>query len=318
MRVSHSKTILVAAPASSANLGPGFDLFAVALAKPEDRLRVEVRPSQTLRISIRVEGDADLPSGVSRNVASAVAQAIARAKRIRANISMTLYKRVRTGVGLGSSAASAVASTVAMNRLFDLRLKDTEAVGFSGEGERVATGALHYDNVSAALLGGFVIVGRGGEKPVRFRAPRSLELCVVTPEVSLPSRKTEFARSLLPREVALDALVDNVSWAAHFVSGLALADIDMIGNGMHDRVVEQARKTMVPGHDLVRGKAIRAGAAGVCISGAGPSMLALVDSAKVRSQAVLKAMISGFRASNVRSDGFVTRVGNGVRIIGNR
>jgi homoserine kinase len=157
-----SRSILVEAPASSANLGPGFDVFALALQRPSDRLRLDVKQSEKLLVRLKVVGGEGLPSKVSQNVASAVAQAIGRTKGIRANLSITLYKGVRPGVGLGSSAASAVAATVAMDRLFNLSLEEEEAIRFSGEGERVATGSRHYDNASASLLGGFVVVGKGG------------------------------------------------------------------------------------------------------------------------------------------------------------
>ncbi len=266
-------------------------------------------------MSLKVVGEKGLPSTVSENVASGVALAVGRAKGIRANLSITLYKRVRPGIGLGSSAASSVAAMLAMDKLFNLRLENAEAIRFSGEGERVATGTRHYDNVTASLLGGFVVVGKGGEKPVSFRAPSSLKLCLVTPELSLPIRKTEFARSILPRHIPLRDMVHNVSMASHILSGFAIGDTKMIGYGMNDRVVEQVRKTMIPGYDLVRERALHAGAAGVCISGAGPSVLAVVDSGEARPQDVLSAMISGFKAVRVRSTGFVTRVGEGARVV---
>ncbi len=315
MLTKSRKSILVEAPASSANLGPGFDVFAIALQRPSDRLKLSIIPSKRLLVSLKVVGGKGLPSKVSENVAGGVALAVGRAKAIKANLSITLYKRVRPGVGLGSSAASAVAAVLAMDKLFDLRLEDAEAIRFSGEGERMAAGTRHYDNVTASLLGGFIVVGKGGENAVRFRAPSSLKLCLATPELNLPIRKTEFARSMLPRDVSLSDMVHNVSMASHILSGFAIGDTKMIGYGMSDLVVEKVRKTLVPGYDLVRERALRAGAAGVCISGAGPSMLAVVDSGKTRPKDVLSAMISGFRAARVRSTGFVTRVGEGARVV---
>jgi homoserine kinase len=278
-------------------------------------LRLDAKPSGRLVVSLKVVGDEGLPSKVSQNVASAVAQAIGRAKGIRADLSITLYKGVRPGVGLGSSAASAVAATVAMDSVFNLSLEEEEAIRFSGEGERVATGSRHYDNASASLLGGFVVVGKGGENPVSFPPPRSLKLCLATPDLKLPVRKTEFARSLLPKEVSLRDMVHNVAMASHILSGFAIGDTKRIGYGMNDRVVEQARKVLVPGYDLVREGALEAGAAGVCISGAGPTMLAAVDSGKARPKNILAAMISGFKTAGVRSTGFVTNVGEGARVV---
>jgi homoserine kinase len=110
-------------------------------------------------------------------------------------------------------------------------------------------------------------------------------------------------------------MVHNVAMASHILSGFAIGDTKRIGYGMNDRVVEQARKVLVPGYDLVRERALEAGAAGVCISGAGPTMLAAVDSGKAHPKNILAAMISGFKTAGVRSTGFVTNVGGGAKVV---
>jgi homoserine kinase len=99
------------------------------------------------------------------------------------------------------------------------------------------------------------------------------------------------------------------------VSGFAKKDIKLIGKGMNDKAVEQARKPMVPGYDLVRSRALAAGAEGVCISGAGPSMLAVVDKRLSQPKRVLEAMQTAFRQEGVKSSGYVTRVGKGARVV---
>ena len=111
------------------------------------------------------------------------------------------------------------------------------------------------------------------------------------------------------------ANVANVANASLMVSGFAKKDIKLIGKGMNDKVVEQARKAMIPGFDWVRSKAIDAGAEGVCISGAGPSMLAVSDSRRTQPKKVLEAMLSAFRQEGVKSSGYVTRVGKGARVV---
>lgn len=313
--------IRVEAPASSANLGPGFDVFALALDRPRDsvRLRIDGR-SRAGRAAVRMVkvSGLDVPRSEAENGACIVCQEMASELGIKREITVELDKRVPIGVGMGSSGASAAAAAVAMNELLGLGLTPDELVFYAGKGEAVTSGSPHYDNVSASILGGFVVTRAGrGERPasVRFDAPPGLALCVATPVVKLPRRKTEYARSLLPESVPLDVLVSNVANAALMVSGFAKKDIKLIGGGMTDKAVEQARKSMIPGYDDVRSKALAAGAAGVCISGAGPSMLALADRRRSNPEKVLGAMLGAFRKEGVESSGYVTRVGRGARVV---
>src|SRR5712692_3287446 len=144
----------VEAPASSANLGAGFDVFALALDRPKDRLTLE-RTSNDIRLSIN---GAKLSISPQANVAWAVTRAIMTREKIRGGVLLKLRKGVPIGVGLGSSAASSAAAVVGMNALFDLRLPNKRLIEYAGVGERVASGAAHYDNVTASLFGGFVMV----------------------------------------------------------------------------------------------------------------------------------------------------------------
>jgi homoserine kinase len=135
-----------------------------------------------------------------------------------------------------------------MNSEFGLNLGPTELVEFAGLGEKASAGAVHYDNVTASLFGGFVIAPRKERvRPLSLQAPEALRLCLVTPKVALPANKTEYARSLVPRSVPLVSTVRNVSMAAALVAGLAKADIGLIGYSMEDAIVEPARKRMIPG-----------------------------------------------------------------------
>jgi len=260
----------------------------------------------------------DVPKSEAENGACVVCLAMAKQLVVKKEIIVELDKRVPIGLGMGSSGASAAAAAVAMNELLGLGLSSDELIFYAGKGEGVTSGFPHYDNVAASILGGFVVV-RGGasRKPtaVKFDPPAGLSVCVATPVVSLPSRKTEYARSLLPKSVPLETLVANVANASLMVSGFAKKDIKLIGKGMTDKAVEQARKQMIPGYDLVRSRAIAAGADGVCISGAGPSMLAIADKRLTQPKKVLEAMIAAFGKEGVKSSGYVTRIGKGARVV---
>jgi homoserine kinase len=313
--------IRVEAPASSANLGPGFDVFALALDSPRDSVRLRLRSGSGGRApSIKMAGvtGLEVPKMEAENGACVVCLEMAKQFGVKKEIFVELEKRVPIGLGMGSSGASAAAAAVAMNEVLGLGLSSDELIFYAGKGEAVTSGSPHYDNVSASILGGFVVVrGGAGERPtaVRFDSPSGLAVCVATPVVNLPRRKTEYARSLLPESVPLETLVSNVANASLMVSGFAKKDIKLIGKGMTDRAVEQARKSMIPGYDRVRSRAIDAGAAGVCISGAGPSMLAMVDKRKSGSEKVLEAMLAAFGQEGVKSSGYVTRIGRGARVV---
>jgi homoserine kinase len=304
--------VTVEAPASSANLGPGFDVFALALDRPRDRISLRSEGGRRLAVEIGNIGELKTPESPSKNGAGAVCLAIARDFGIRERIAIEISKGVPIGMGMGSSGASAAAAAFGMNELFGLGLSGDQMIFYAGMGERVTSGAAHYDNVSAAVLGGFVVV-RTDDKPwaVRYDPPPDLALVVVTPVLKMPERKTEFTRSVLPKRVGLNMMVSNVANASMIVSGFAKGDITMIGAGMTDRVVEVARKKLIPGYDMVKKYAKEAGAAGVCISGAGPSMLALLDIRKSDPRAVMDNMVAGFGAKSIESDGFVTKVGRG-------
>jgi homoserine kinase len=308
--------IVAEAPASSANLGPGFDVFALALREPKDRVEIKTTPSAKTRVQVKVVGSSDLPTDPRNNAAGAVAISIAKKFKLSSNIRIRLTKKVPVGVGMGSSGASSAAAAVAMDSLFGLHMDASQLVRHAGEGERAASGAAHLDNVTASIMGGFVIVPGGkGSAPISFRPSKWLSVVIATPSVKLPVRKTEYARSLIPRTVAIADMVHNVSRASRIVAGFAKEDVQMIGEGMEDAVVEPARAKMIPGFRDVKAAAKRAGAAGVCISGGGPSMLSVVDGKKENPDRVLGAMVKAFRSAGVRSEGFVTSVGSGARII---
>lgn len=306
--------VTVEASASSANLGPGFDVFALALDTPRDRVVLSSEKASRLSVDIEQMEDIKTTSVPAKNSAGAVCLAIARDYKIEEKISLRISKGVPIGLGMGSSGASAAAAAFAMNHLFQLGMSGDDLIFYAGKGEQLTSGTAHYDNVSASILGGFVVVRVCSGRPsaISYDAPRDLCLCVATPRVKLPERKTEFARSVLPSEVPLNSMVSNVASASLIVSGFARGNIKMIGNGMDDKVIEVARKKYIPGYDSVRKAAIDAGAAGVCISGAGPSMLAVIDSRECKPQSVLRGMIDGFESEGVDAGAFITVPGQGV------
>jgi len=300
--------VTVVSPASCANLGAGYDVFALALRKPSDVLTLQ-RTDSGVRLLVESISQDTPPR---KNVVSGVVKAIVKGEEVREGVILKLRKGVPVGAGLGSSAASSAAAAAGMNALFDLGLDRRKLIEYAGVGERISSGTAHYDNVAAAIVGGFVIVS-GCDRFVGMEAPPGLALCLATPAIPLPSRKTEFARSLVPKNLTLDEAVDAVTSASMMVRGFSTGNLEEIGKAMQGGFVDSRRAVMIPGFERVRESATKAGAFGACISGAGPTVLAATTRGK--ASVVLGAMLRGFLGAGVKSQGFVTSVGGGCRVI---
>jgi homoserine kinase len=247
---------LVRVPASSANLGPGYDVLAAAVS-----LFLELEVEETGEFSLDA-GGLDVSSGRDNLIVRAF-----EALHPADGIAFHLKSEIPLARGLGSSAAAIVAGLFAADHLFELALSKQEMLAKATELEG------HPDNVAAAIYGGFVICGPGeGDAPsaARFDPPGGLEGIAVIPaeEVS-----TERAREAIPAEVPLTDAVANVSAASRLVLGLQRADLDLVGAGLADRIHQPRRRELYPrSMDLVDAAA-ELGALGATISGAGPTVL---------------------------------------------
>lgn len=304
----------VVAPSTSANLGAGFDVFGVALDALFDKVLVErIDEEETIKIEVDGEGAEGIPREPNKNTAGIVARELLKISGVKHGLKIAIHKGIRPGSGLGSSAASAAATAVALNELLGLNMDRTRLIGFAALGELASAGSPHADNVSAAILGDFVVItSRDPLEVLSLRLPANAEFAVVLPEIRVD---TSLARSVLPRKVDLSSMVYNVGRAATFIAGIALNNVEVMGRGMADIVVEPARAHLIPGLGHVKERAIKAGAAGVAISGAGPSVIALVDSSKVNAESVAFAMKEAFGEVGIRSRPICARPGPGAKII---
>ncbi|UVS69980.1 homoserine kinase [Nitrososphaera viennensis] len=313
-----SSSCTAVAPSSTANLGPGYDVFGLALDALYDRVRItKVAGKNSGRITIKMS-DGAIPAALESNSAGLVIKKMAQDFAITDDLDVVVKKGVPAGYGMGSSAASAAAAAVAFAGLYKLKIDRNKLVEYAAEGEVASAGARHYDNVSASVLGGFIISSVGQDGTIRFiriEPPKDLLIVVAVPSIPVPAKKTEVARSVLPREVPLKSAVHNVSGASTIVAGFALGDVEMIGRGIDDDViVEPARKHLIPGYDSVRKNALAAGALAVTISGAGPSMIAFLKGKTKRKQ-VIKAMEAGFSEAGVKCRTFACGPSKGARIV---
>lgn len=305
--------VRVIAPASCANLGPGFDVFALALSWPYDKLELSYQKSDKFEISLTVKGN--VPREKERNAVSYVIEKIAEEMNLIGKLTAKLEKGVPVGVGLGSSAASSVAASFGMNALFSLGLSVKDMIRYASYGEKLCSGYAHLDNVTASLLGGFTIAPVYNEEPLNFDAPEKMDVTVVIPEIKLPRRKTEYARKLVPKHVHIEKHVSNLRNACIMAVGFATSSLEKIGLGMEDKVVEVARSKMYPYYGEIKRKSLDLGAEGVCISGAGPAVLILSDPDKVKANELLDSAVEGYRSHGIVARGFITKAGKGAKLI---
>lgn len=310
------KSCTAVAPSSTANLGPGYDVFGLALDALYDKVTVTRVKGSDGRITIKIS-EPSIPAAPESNSAGLVIKKMAQEFGVADNLEVRVKKGVPAGYGMGSSAASAAAAAVAFDGLYKLKIKKEKLVEYAAEGEIASAGAKHYDNVSASVLGGFLISSIKSDpvpRFVRFAPPRDLVLVVAVPSIPVPERKTEVARSVLPSEVSLRSAVCNVAGASTIVAGFALKDVELIARGIDDAIVEPARKHLIPGFDSVKENALAAGALAVTISGAGPSVIAFLKTAR-NSKKVAKAMAAGFGQAGVKCRTFLCRPSAGAHVV---
>jgi homoserine kinase len=307
--------VTVKAPATTANLGPGFDVFGLALEQPNDK--VTITPiSKSVKIEVSGLSAETIPIVPEKNTAGVVANQILKEFSLKTGVQIKIEKGILPGMGLGSSAASAAAVAYGLNCMFNLKLDNIQLIRLAAKGEVASAGFEHADNVSAAIYGDFVIVKSYNPlEVVNLKSPPNMEVCVAFPHIATPPNKTEKARSVVSKLVPMEKLVHNVGRATAMASGFATGDVDMIGKSMSDAIVEPARAFLIPGYQQVKENALKAGACGVAISGAGPAMIAIVNKKKADAPKIANAMKEGFESAGLNATAFATRPGRGVRLL---
>ncbi|MCD6095478.1 MAG: homoserine kinase [Thermoprotei archaeon] len=292
--------VKASAPGSIANLGVLFDLGALAIGDKRDLVVVERVNKRDITV---ISKGFDVPSG-KENIAYIVAMEFLNRVGINGEgVKIVVHKGVDVGIGLGSSGATAIATAVALNELFNSNLSTEELIAIAGEGERAIAGSLHYDNVSASMLGGLVIIlSKEPLKVVKYSFPKELLIVLITPKkVKISVRKTEFFRKILPKEISLEQHVDEKAHVVRFMKALYEEDIEELGKAICEGgIVERERSKYIPHYWEIKEKALRCGALGFNISGAGPSMFALVR--KGEEEAFIKRLCSDFMMLRLEYD----------------
>jgi len=302
-------SVTARAPSSTANLGPGFDVFGLALDAFYDTVTLSKQKS-----GITIITEDSIPVSPSKNTAGLVVQYMQKKFKTKGGVQIRIKKGVPAGFGMGSSAASAAATAVAFDKLFGLRLDGNTLVECAGVGERASAGSIHYDNVSASVLGGFVIVRTKPLDVLKIAPPSDLRLVVAVPKIAVPAKKTEVSRSVVPKQIALSDSVINLSNAAAIVAGFVQKDSDLIGESIHDIIVEPARAHLIPGFNSVKKNALKTGALGVTISGAGPSVISFATK-KHNLSKIANAMKKGFASAKTDCTVVICKPSDGAKTI---
>jgi homoserine kinase len=300
-------SIQVFAPATVSNVACGFDIFGFAVTKPGDEVHLKLAKPSGIRIT-NITGDGGkLPREVERNTAGVVVQQfLKKINQTEVGVEIEIHKQMPLGSGMGSSAASAVAALVGINELFGRPLDKRALLPFAMEGERLACGSAHADNVAPSLFGGFVLI-RSYEPldVIELQTPPNLWCVLVHPDIEV---RTEDARAILKKMIPLPSAIRQWGNAAALVAGLLQSDYALIGRALEDVIIEPVRKVLIPGFDDVKAAALAQGALGCSLSGSGPSMFALATSSQT-AHAVGEAMKQTFQNTvGFSSDVFVSQI----------
>ncbi len=293
------------APASVGNIGVGFDLLGHAVDGPRDVAIVRRIDAPEVRI-VAIRGDvagADaLPLEAERNTAGRALIALREARALPFGFEVELEKGIPLGSGLGGSAASCVAALVAANALLDTPLSRDALYPFALQGEAVASGSLHGDNVAPMLLGGAVLATH--DRMIALSVPDWLHCAVVHPDQVLETRR---ARAALAEPYPLAQFVAQSAHLALFLTGLQRGDAALIREGLNDVLVEPRRAPLIPGFADVKAAALAHDALGASISGAGPSVFAWFAS-REKAEAAAAAMRAAFVAAGYDARAYVSPV----------
>jgi len=301
------------APATVANVSCGFDIFGFAIQEPGDTVELYKRDEPGVVITEITGDEGRLPRQAEKNSVTVVMLALLKHLGIKdLGCEVILRKNMPLGSGMGSSAASAVAGVVAMNELLGNPLTRKELLPFAMEGERIASGSAHADNVGPSLLGGFVVIRSYNPLDIfTIPVPEDLYCTLVHPDIEI---NTKDARFILRNEVSLKNTIAQMGNVAGLVAGLMKADYDLISRSMVDVIIEPVRSILIPEFKEVKQAAISNGALGCSISGAGPSMFALSRGME-NAQNAGKAMQERFANAGIDSAVHVSGINQGGAVI---
>ena len=307
------KTINVFAPATVANLGCGFDVMGLAINEPGDEVALSFNDEKKLVIK-KITGDQKkLSYDPKKNTCTVAIQSMLNELKSKQGFDVVLKKKMPLGSGLGSSAASAVAGVFAANVLLGKPYSKKELIRFAMQGEKLASGAAHADNVAPCMLGGIVLIRSYHPLDIiELAVPKELYLLVVHPHVVV---LTKDARAVLRKNIPMKDAIQQWGNTAALTAGLYSNDLNLVGRAVEDVVAEPYRASLIPHFVKVKRTAMDHGALACSISGSGPSVFAMCDGI-AKSKSILLAMKRMFSKNGIKNEGYISPVNvNGAKVI---
>ncbi|NND72793.1 MAG: homoserine kinase [Rhodothermales bacterium] len=314
MNKERSSSVTVWGPASLSNIGPGFDTLGLAIEGFGDRIRAVLRNDDLQEVVVAPVLPVDYPLDPAANTAAVAAKWVLSRSNVRKSLTLEITKGIPLGSGIGGSAASAAAGAVAANVLLGEPFDKNDLVNAALEGERVASGVEHGDNVLPALFGGLCLVSPDNPRSFqRMHVASGLSIAVIIPDLQI---MTSSARMILPSSVDHRDAVVNGANLAFLVTAFGSGDWSMVGEKiMTDKLAEPYRARLLHGYDHIKQAALSAGALGAALSGSGPAMFAVSDDNEIASH-VLVAMANACKESGMDSIGRVVGVDrDGTRVL---
>lgn len=305
------ETIKVFCPATIANVSCGFDVLGLALDAVGDEMVVRKTAEKGIKIT-KLTGQ-NLPMETHQNVAGVAGLAFLAESDYNGGFEIEIYKNIKAGSGIGSSAASSTGAVWAMNQLLGKPFSNLELVKFAMEGERLASGVAHADNVAPAIYGGFTLVRSYTPLDiVRINSPSQLFATVIHPQIEI---KTSDSRKILKTTISLEDGIKQWGNLGGLIAGLYTEDYALIGRSLEDFIVEPIRSILIPGFDKVKSESLLAGALGCGISGSGPSIFAL-SKGEANAEAVANAMRNVYQKIGIDYDIHVSKINTeGIKIL---
>src|SRR6195952_2348051 len=303
------KSIKISAPGTVANMVCGFDILGFALNEPSDIIEVTLTDEPGIRLEHL--DHYNLPTDPAKNICGIVAAAMMAEANDIVGVDMKITKNIMPGSGIGSSAASSAGVVVAINHLLNNRFSNLDLIRFAMEGEKLATGVKHADNIAPCIYGGVTLIRSIFPLDIISLNTPLLHATVVHPQIEV---KTSDARQILKKQLLLKDAIKQWGNIAGLVAGLEKNDYDLIGRSLEDIIVEPVRSILIPGFDLVKQKSKEAGALGGGISGSGPSIFMLSENEHIANK-VEKIMMEVYAKIGVDFKTYVTTMNNeGVKL----
>lgn len=306
-----SEWIKIHAPATTSNLGAGFDIFGLALDEPYDTIEGRKIESGIKITEISGPGSEGIPTDPEKNSVSIAAAEVLKRTGADFGIEIKIKKGIRPCSGIGSSGASAAGGAYLAHVLTGEKLSPTEAVLCAAHAEDVTSGGFHADNVAPCILGGFTMI-RSYEpfEVISIRPPKDLGIVIAMPDVLVPTKES---RQVLPSQVSVKDLVFHVGNASCLVHGMETGDVDLIGRSIKDAVFEPARTHLVPHLKDAEKAALSAGAKASFLGGSGPCIISFFKKSEMDGKTIAEAVKKVYDQNGMLCDTWVTTWGAGCR-----